>query len=380
MDKINDYRNQIDTLDSKIVDLYLERMQLSKKISEEKSKTQSSVLVPGRESQVINNVTKKTEEDDMKIYIKQVYETIMQTSKAYQNSLTTENSELRLLIENAVSKKQKLPVSARVACQGVDGSYSKIAAEKLFEIPDVTFFKTFDAVFSAVEKGLCSYGILPIENSNTGSISQVYDLMRKHKFYIVESVRVQVKHSLCTIKGADIKDLKVVYSHEQGLMQCAGFIKKLGIETKVVENTAVAARMVAESQDKTISAICSPYACDIYGLNQLCADVQDNAGNYTRFICVAKDLEIYKNADKISVLINIAHTPGSLNKLLNQFAVLGLNLTKLESRPTGSMDFEFTFYFDFQADIEDKKVINLICELDKTMPSFVFLGSYKEKL
>ena len=378
--QIDDYRKQIDDIDSQLVELYLKRMDIAKEIGRLKGVSGSSVNVPSREQEVISRLADMTDDSEMKAYIKQLYSTIFSTSKSYQSSVISMDNQLVKDIHDALSRDRHFPISATVACQGVDGAYSKVAADKLFDIPKVTYFKNFDAVFSAVDKGLCRYGVLPIENSNTGSISQVYDLMRKHSFYIVGSVRVHVKHTLASVKGATIGGIKKVYSHEQGLLQCDKYLKSLGVETVIVENTALAARMVAEAGDTSIAAICSPLASEIYSLSVLADDVQDNRDNYTRFICVSKHMQIFNHADKISIMLNASHTPGSLNKLLSRFSALGLNLTKLESRPVGNSHFEFMFYFDFEADIEDVRVVNLLAELDDGAGNFTFLGSYKEKI
>ena len=260
------------------------------------------------------------------------------------------------------------------------GAYSGIAADKLFELADVTYFKNFDGVFGAVEKGFCKYGVLPIENSSAGSVNQVYDLMKEHKFYIVKSVRLSVTHNLVVNKDTKKEDVKEIYSHEQALSQCKKYLEQFKNATIIAcPNTAVAARMVKESGKKDIAAISSRECAELYGLKLLETNVQDSDNNYTRFILIAKDLEFYKGADKISIMTTLPqNSPGSLNKLLSKFSNLGINLTKLESRPIVGSSFEFMFYFDFNCDIKDKSVQNLLCELDNSTEQFTFLGAYGE--
>ena len=374
---LTEVREKIDRIDDQLTDLYAERMDLSREVGLIKDKENKNVDAPEREKAIVNRLAAKFP-DDRKVYVKQLYNTIFYTSKAYQNRFIHLSSPTAEAVKKAVANLSAAPVSATVACQGVRGAYSGIAAEKLFEISDITYFKTFEGVFQAVDKNLCKYGVLPIENSTTGSILQVYDLMQKYRFSIVSSVRVQAKHALVAKKGARIEDIKTVVSHEQGILQCAGIIKSLKAEAKVMENTAVAAKFVADGNDNTVAAICSTECAEIYGLSILKTNVQDEGYNYTRFICISKNLEIYKGANKISVMINTAHTPGSLNRVLNRFAALNLNLTKLESRPIRNSDFEFLFYFDFEGDITDPSVQNLIADLENGTDQFVFLGSYKE--
>lgn len=376
MDKL---REGIDQIDDQIANLYSQRMDICKEIGLIKASNGSCADVPQRENAILNRLT-EGKSDEMKLYIKQLYSAIFYTSKAYQSQFTKSVSKSADDIRRVLAKNMTAPISSSVACQGVLGSYSNIATEKMFEISNISYFKTFEAVFNAIDKGMCKYGVLPIENSNTGSILQVYDLMQKYHFYIVKSARVQIKHALVAKPGADISKIKTVISHEQGLLQCSNFLKSLGVETHTVENTALAARTVAESDDDTIAAICSTESASIYGLSVLKSNVQDTANNYTRFICISKDMEIYKGADKISVMINASHTPGSLNRVLGRFSALNLNITKLESRPIPNSAFEFMFYFDFEGDVTDDRVLNLIADLENGTDMFVFLGSFKEVL
>ena len=378
MKSIDELRNEIDKIDDELSALYTARMEICKQIGLQKANSGKAVNVSDREKAIVNRIT-ADKPDEMKRYLKLLYDTVFFQSKNYQGKFVQTKSETVEQLNAILSGERKdFPVSATVACQGVSGAYSAVAADKLFDISNITFFKTFEGVFTAVDKGLCEYGVLPIENSNAGSVSQVYDLMKKHNFYIVKSVRVQISHALCAQKGVKLSEIKTVYSHSQALMQCAEYLKNLGVKTIEVENTAVAAKMVAESDDKTIAAICSGDCADIYNLCVLERAVQDNGNNFTRFICISKTLKVFKGADKISVMTSLANKPGSLNRMLSRFSAIGLNLTKLESRPIANSQFEFMFYFDFDGDITSPDVLNLLGELENSSDKFVFLGSYKE--
>lgn len=378
MKELSEIRKEIDAVDDEITALYAKRMELIKEVGESKAHTKKAVNDSERENAVLYRLASKVN-DDIKFYLKELYSTVFYTSKAYQSTLIGAESPTIEKLRNLISEEfPAMPVSASVACQGIKGANSGTAAKKIFPISDITYFKTFDGVFTAVDKGLCEFGILPIENSTAGSVSEVYDLMRKHNFHIVRSARVKIDHCLATVPGAELKDIKTVISHPQALSQCAEYLKKLGVVTVVAENTAVAAKSVAETGDKTVAALCSPDCADIYGLNKLEKRVQDNASNYTRFICIAKDLKVFKGADRISIMTSLSHEPGSLNRILSRFSALGLNLTKIESRPITNADFEFMFYFDFEGDVRDHAVENVIAELENGSDKFVFLGSYKE--
>jgi len=378
MEEIIKLREQIDQIDDKIVDLYAQRMAISKQIGIEKNKTNSAVADNNREKSIINRVTSKVD-DEIKVYTKQVFNTMFDTSKAYQNSFLNIDSNIKSQLVKGLEEMTKFPVSASVACQGVAGAYSSIAAERLFEISDITYFKDFNGVFSAIERGFCEYGILPVENTTAGTVNSVYDLMKKHEFYIVKTMCLRIQHSLLAKNGVKLEDIKEVISHEQAITQCKGLLNKLGVKITIVENTAVAAKIVAESNRTDIAAISSKECADIYGLKVIQSNIQDAENNVTRFICISKNLKIFEGANKISLILNIPHIRGSLNKILTKFSTLSLNLTKLESRPLPNTDFEFAFYFDFEGDVNNILVQNLLSELQAESDSFTFLGYYKEE-
>lgn len=378
--ELKDIREKIDQIDDKIAKLYAERMECVKDVIDAKKQSGKAVFDPDREKNIILRVTEQVDEDKQ-VYLKRVFETIMDTSKAYQTVNSVYSTNLSRDIEGALSKGDLIfPVKAKVACQGIKGAYSGIAADRLFELADITYFKNFEGVFQAVEKGFCKYGVLPIENSTAGSVNQVYDLMKKHKFYIVKSVRLPILHNLIAHKDTRIEDLTEVISHEQALSQCKAFLESLGdIKITACANTAVAAKMLADNPNKCVAAISSRECADLYGLKILSNNVQDSNTNYTRFILIAKQMEFYAGARKISIMTTLPqNTPGSLNKLLSKFSNAGINLTKLESRPIMGSAFEFMFYFDFECDIHQQGVRNLLCELDNSTEQFTFLGAYDE--
>lgn len=378
MNKLDELRKQIDAIDDELVKLYLKRMDVVRGVAEAKANSDTALSDSAREDAIIYRLSKGVP-DQMKLYIKELYKAVFHTSKSYQATLMDKSSPTADLLAEKLKKEPfSLPVSAAIACQGVKGANSAAVAKKLFPISDITYFKSFEGVFSAVEKGLCEFGVLPIENSTAGSVSEVYDLMKKYNFYIVGSARVKIEHCLVAKHGASIKTVKKVISHPQALSQCAEYLKKLSVETEAAENTAVAAKLVGESNDNTLGALCSAECGEVYGLKILEKSVQDSAVNSTRFICIAKSLQIYKGADRISIMMSISHNPGSLNSVIGKFSALGLNLVKIESRPIPNSEYEFMFYFDFEGDVADKKVLGLIAELENGSDRFTFLGAYKE--
>ena len=314
MDKdINELRNEINNIDREFVELFIKRMGVSLSVAEYKKKTGMPVLDRARERELLNRVAKMSG-DEMKTYTRLLYSTVLNLSRSYQHSFLDNTSALtEKILSASANTADVFPTEAVVACQGVEGAYSSLACEKLFRYPDIMFFDSFDGVFSAVQNGLCRYGILPIENSTAGSVNKVYDLMSKNKFYIVRSIRLKVDHSLLAKKGTSLTDVKEIFSHEQAINQCSEFLNSLsGVKVTVCANTAMAAKMVAESNRSDVAAISSANCAGLYGLCQLSSDIQDTGNNYTRFICICKDLEVYPGADKTSLMMTLPHEPGAL--------------------------------------------------------------------
>ena len=371
---LDQLRQEIDRIDDGIKDLFTERMNCVEKIAAYKGAEGISVYDGGREREIIARLTAGCG-DELGEYIKTLFNVVFDISKAKQNSGKNIKSEICAKIKASAENTPKtFPQSASVACQGAEGSYSQIACEKLFSRPSIMYSKHFDGVFGAVEKGLCKYGILPIENSLHGSVTEVYDLMKKYDFHIARSIRLKVDHALLCKSGAVLGDIKEIWSHEQGLAQCGGFIGKLpDVKTVAWENTASAAKDLSAAERTDVAVIASPVCAEIYGLSVLERDIQNNANNYTRFICISKELEIYPGSDKISLMFTLPHKPGSLYGIIAKFAAMGINLTKIESRPIPERDFEFMFYADIEAEITDS-LLSLMCGLETS--GLELLGIY----
>lgn len=372
-------RDRINTMDDEIVKLFVERMQTAAKIAEEKAEKQLPVLDQKRENAVLQRVMEQAG-DEFELYAKTMYHTMFEVSKSYQARLLNKETPLSAeILSNIREPKMEFPAKAIVACQGVEGSYAERACGKLFTIPNKMFFNSFESVFNAVETGLCQYGVLPIENSSAGSVTEVYDLMVRHKFYIVKSLKLHINHVLVAKNGVKLSDIKEIISHEQALQQCSEFLKNSpNVSVKVFENTATAAKYIAECDRRDIAAIASPECAKLYGLDILKDDVQNNQNNYTRFICIAKNMEIYAGANKISLMLSVEHRPGSLHEMIGKVACRGVNLSKLESRPIPGKDFEFRFYFDLDGSVFSPQVVELLKDMEVSAEKLSFLGCYSE--
>jgi chorismate mutase/prephenate dehydratase len=376
---INEIRSKIDGIDKELTGLFVRRMELSSQAGQAKKETGKPVLDRSREREVLSNVG-AVAGAELEMYARTLYGTVFDLSRAYQVSKAAPESELTAAIRKATDNTPKLfPKKASVACQGIEGAYSQQACDRLFPMPDIMYFRSFEGVFQAVSKGLCQYGLLPIENSSNGSVRQVYDLMRENKFYIVRSIRLRVEHRLLAPTGTKLGDIREVISHEQALGQCGAFLSAHPeIKVTVCENTAVAARLTAEAGRSDLACISSRNCAELYNLSILSDKVQNSDNNYTRFICIAKELEIYPGADRVSLMLTLEHKPGSLNRMVSRFASLGLNLNKLESRPIPGQDLEFMFYFDLEASVLDADVLSFLGDNSGANETFVFLGSYSE--
>lgn len=378
---IKNLRENIDTIDKKLTELFSKRMDVAAKIAEYKREKGLPVLDPVRERVKLSEISDMTPEE-LRDYSEILYSIIFELSRDYQSRILGNGSDLTAKIENAIENTPRLfPEQAFVACQGVAGSNSQYACDRLFRRASIMYFSSFDAVFKAIEKGLCKYGVIPVENSTAGSVNSVYDLMMSHRFSIARSIRIKIEHCLLANPGTKIEDVKEIYSHEQAISQCSNFLGELkGVKVIPCENTAVAAKMVAESGRKDIAALASKQCISFYGLSCLKDSVQNTENNYTRFICISKELEIYPGADRTSVMLTLPHVPGSLYKLLARFYALGVNINKLESRPLPGKEFEFMFYFDFDTPVYSPRLLRLLGDLPGLCEQLSYLGSYSEVL
>lgn len=378
--ELSELRQQIDGIDRQLVDLFIKRMNVAAEVAEYKRENGMNVLDASRERALLAKVSELSGED-FEEYTRTLYATVLDLSRSYQHKCLGDSSRLYTEISEAMEKTPKVfPQKAIVACQGVEGAYSQIAAERLFKYPNIMFFSDWEKVFSAIEAGLCKYGVIPIENSTAGSVKKVYDLMISRKFKIVRTVRIKIDHNLLAKRGTRCEDIREIFSHEQAISQCSAFLSQHFPNAKItrVANTAEAARMVAQSERTDVASLSSRSCAEQYSLDVVASSVQDNGNNHTRFICITNELEVYPGADRTSLMMVAPHKPGSLYRILSRFNALGINLLKLESRPIPDRDFEFMFYFDLEAPVYSESLARLLSELERECDEFTYLGSYLE--
>ena len=378
--ELKELREQIDIVDQQLTELLTRRMDIAQDIALWKREQQLPALDARREREKLNAITEAARED-MEQPLRVMYSLLFELSRTRQNALLQPRMEQVDEIRNAiVNTPQLFPETAQVACQGVEGAYSIAACERLFRNPRITYIKTFEGVISAITSGLCDYGILPIENSTAGSVKEVYDLLVKHKCYIVRSTRIKINHALLARRGTKLENIREIYSHEQAINQCQENLAKLlpAATLHPCSNTAAAAKLVAGSDRNDIAALSSYHCAALYDLCCLHPDIQDNDNNHTRFICIARRPEIYPGANKTTLMLTVPHKPGALYKVLARLYCLGLNVQKLESRPIANRDFEFMFYFDIESSIYSTQFDRMLNELGEVCEELHYLGSYLE--
>ena len=375
-------RGEIDTIDGELVKLFVRRMEASEKVAAAKRGSSRPVCDPARERDILAKVAKAVG-PDFENEARLLFTTLMSMSRGRQRAeLAGESPFVKEIAATIDSTPERFPSSATVACAGAEGSYAQQAVCRLVHFPTIFYFKGFDDVFSAVEKGMCDYGVLPIENSAVGSVTAVYDLMAKHNFKIVKALKLRIRHVLLAPHGTRFEDVQEISSHPHALAQCSEFLRRHpDIRVTPSSNTAAAAEALAKSGAAGSAVIASRECAELYGLDVLRDDISNISSNYTRFICISKRGEIYPDADKFSVMMSLNHRPGALTDVLVKFAAAGVNLTKLESRPVPGSDFEFRFIFDFEASPRDPRVVKMLAgfAMDPEIENFTFLGAYSEK-
>ena len=374
-------REEIDSIDSSLVKLFTRRMELAAEVAKAKRESGAAVFDPARERAILSRVCDEAG-GEYENSVRLLFSTLFSISRARQRGIINGESPLvKRIREVLAATPPDFPSKALVACPGIEGSYAQQAVTRIFSLPTILYFNGFDKVFDAVEKGLCPYGILPIENSAAGSVTAVYDQMVSHRFHIVKALRLKVNHVLLGVKGATLEGIREIASHPHAIAQCRAFLARHPLVKAIPEsNTAVAAKELAASGRTDRAVIASRACAELYGLDIIAEDVADAAFNYTRFICIAKKPEIYPDARKFSIMLSLPHRPGTLDGIISRFSAIGVNLTKLESRPIPGMDFEFRFTFDFDASARDESVLQLLGELssDPQIEHFTFLGAYNE--
>ena len=376
--ELSEIREKINAVDDQLLDLFLQRMDLSEEVAAYKNEHHQPILNKQREREILAKVAEKS--GDRERFSYHLFSTIFELSRSRQAELITAPTKVEAQVKASLAAGGEVfPQTGLVACQGVEGANSQVACDRLLPRGNIVYVKSFEAVFSAVESGLCKFGVVPIENSSNGSVRAIYDLIQRKKFSIVRSTRLCIRHELLALPGVKMDDITEIYSHEQAIGQCSKFLNGLGgVRVIPCDNTAMAAKMVAESGNRHAAAISSHPCAALYGLECISDGIQNSDNNYTRFFCITKEPVIYAGANRISLIIACDNKPGALYEILSKLAALNINMTKLESCPVSGRNFEFIFFLELEASVQDPSVLPMLRELERSCASFNFLGSYTE--
>ena len=384
MEELKEYRDRIDTIDRQLAELFQQRMDVVEQIGRYKLKRDMPVLDAKREREVLAAKTTLAQDEGAAADLAAFFEEIMAISRRRQRKLVHEQGEEPGYVrcKKAMAAARTPVAKPKVVYQGVAGAYSEMACVNFFGSGSENIgLEQFEDVFEALKKGEADYAVLPIENSTSGAIRQVYDLMTQYECSIVGETTVKVEHCLMAPKGASLETITHVYSHEQGLFQSDRFLNAYPGWVQVpCADTAGAGQYVAQTGDVTKAAICSERAAELYGLEILVRGTNHNANNTTRFVVVSPVMELRSGADKISTVFSLPHEAGSLHRIMTIFAVNGLNMTKLESRPMPGRSWEYMFFLEFTGSLNAPEMDGVLRELSQTAADFRVLGNFVSNL
>lgn len=373
---LNEIRDNIDKIDRQLVELFEERMKLTTEVAEYKIETGKKVLDPVREKAKLEAVRKLVKNPDNVHAIDDLFSQIMANSRKNQYMLLEKMGQTLREPYEAIDEIDKK--DCKVVYQGVPGAYAYAAMINFFG-RDVDNFNvsTWRDAMEAVKNGKADYAVLPIENSTTGIVADVYDLLQEYDNYIIAETYVKIEHLLLGLPGTNLDNVTAVYSHPQGLMQCDRFLDTHKNWQRISQaNTAVAAKMIFQEHNKTHVAIASKEAAELYGLDVLKSGIADQDNNTTRFVIVTKTRKFVKDAKKTSIVFETANEAGTLYNLLSHIIYNGLNMNKIESRPIEGRQWEFRFFVDFEGNIDDPRVMNALRGIQEEAKAIKLLGNY----
>lgn len=376
MQTLEELRKELDEIDDAITGLYERRMEICEGVAEYKIRNGRKVFDRAREQEKLAAVAAKATTAFNRKGIRELFEQIMSMSRKLQYQRLAEEGAMGRL--PFIGLDELDTAGARIVFQGVEGAYSQAAMESFFGKGKNAFHvPTFRDAMEAIEEGTADYAVLPIENSSAGAVDQVYDLLVEFENYIVGEVLLPVEHMLAGLPGSTKEQIRRVYSHPQGLMQCARFLDAQGGWEQIsVANTAVAAKKVLEEQRMEQAAVCSAYAAKLYGLEILERKINAESDNSTRFIVVTNQKVFRKDATKISICFEVPNESGSLYHLLSHFIYNDLNMSGIESRPVEGRSFAYRFFVDFDGNLADAAVKNAIRGLREEALNLRILGNY----
>ncbi|MDO5416055.1 MAG: prephenate dehydratase domain-containing protein [Lachnospiraceae bacterium] len=373
---LQEIRGRLDEVDKELVELFEKRMKLCADVAEYKIETGKAVYDPVREKEKLMAVRSMAKSPFTEIAVGELFSQMMTVSRRYQYQLMGSYGKRA---ETGFRLVENLPTAGvRVVYQGVEGAYSHAAALKVFgDQVDAYHVPAWEDAMQEVAQGRAAYAVLPIENSSAGAVIDNYDLLLKYENYIVAETELPISHALLGLPEAEISDIRTVYSHPQGLMQCSEFLNTHREWKQMsLENTAVAAKKVLEDGKKSQAAIASETAGKLYGLKVLQPGVNHNHANTTRFIVLAREPMYRLDAGKVSICFEAPHVSGSLYNMLGHFIYNHVNMVMIQSRPILERNWEYRFFVDIEGSLSDAQVQNALLGIQNEAVNLRILGNY----
>ena len=378
---LGEIRKRIDQIDRKLVELIEERLEIVKEVALYKKENNMKIFDRKREEEVIDKNLSNVKNEELKHYIEIILKDIMDSSKEYQKFKIGSSKEY---VNNLDFNGKKLGYTGVPGAYAYEGMINLLKNSKNsdggaeVEAKEILSFNTHKELVEGVENGKIDFAILPIENSIVGEVRDSIDLINKRNIYIVGEVKHKIEHNLLGIKGSKIEDIKRVCSHEQALMQCSEFLGKYPEWEKVkMNNTALSAKYIGDTGNKENACIANTETKEMYNLELLQADINNEKENFTRFFIVSNRNFICENSEKISVITSTKNESGALMKLLKVFSDYGLNMVNLKSRPKTNKPWEYYFYIDFEGNLEEENVEKALKEIREKSIYLQILGNYK---
>jgi chorismate mutase/prephenate dehydratase len=382
---LSEIRENLDRIDRQMTELYRERLKNCEAVAEYKKRTGKAVLDRAREESKLKTLGDLTETPFEREAVEELYRQIMTVSRRRQYMLISGNTA-----ENAGFRPADLlPAAHRVVYQGTRGAYSQMASEAFFRqtelfdagtkkgAPKFAHVERFADAVREAETGRADYCVIPLENSSAGAVADSYELLTGHDVTIVGEYFLPVRHALLVLPGAQLADIRTVYSHPQGFLQCTAFFRKHRDMKQVsLENTAVAAKKVRDDGDLTQAAVASERAGELYGLTALRKGISGNRENTTRFVVLSRNKIYRRDAGKLSIMFELPHKAGSLYDLLGNMIFNRLNMVKIESRPIPGKNWEYRFFVDLEGNLSDPAVKNALAGIESEAASMRILGNY----
>lgn len=371
-------RGEIDSIDREIVALFQKRMAVSGQVADYKRATGKKIFDKTREDAILDKIGGMAENEFQKHCLMELFSQIMSMSRKLQYSLV-DNTHDDMKFEEV--EALHLSKDTKIVYLGPEGSYSNQAMDDYFG-KEVNSFPagSFREIMEAIQSGKAEYGVLPIENTSTGGITDIYDLLAEYENYIIGEHVVKIQHALLGVEGAKIEEIRTVYSHQQGIKQCNQFLEQHpNMKAVELSSTTLGAKKVCEDQDLTQAAIASTRAANSYGLTVLQAGINHENNNATRFIIISNRKMFLQGANKMSISFVAPHISGSLYQMLSHLIFNNLNMTKIESRPLKGKNFEYRFFVDFEGNLNSPAVKNTLNGIYEEAIQLKILGNYSEK-